>query len=89
MIIGESLHVFIQIYPFLYIYGHCGYVNVFVGNLPAMGDVYGCSLCRLMMKKETRLQHIISFTCNSFTSHSNKVTGTCLCSVQVYFLAVL
>ena len=31
-------------YIFSYIYDHCGYVNVFVGNLPAMGDEYGSSL---------------------------------------------
>ena len=33
------------------------YVNVFLGNLPATGDVYGSSLCRLMMKGVTSLQH--------------------------------
>ena len=44
------------------IYDHCGYVNVFVGNLSAMGDVYGSSLCRLMMKRVTSLQHIMFYS---------------------------
>ena len=69
-----SSPVAIQVsYILSYIYDHCGYVNVFVGNLPATGDVYGSSLCRLIMERETNLQHIISFTCDSFTPYSSSV----------------
>ena len=55
----------------LVLYDHCGYVNVFVGILPATGDVYGSSLCRLMTKRVASLQHIIIFTCDSFTPYSS------------------
>ena len=69
-----GFHAVIHAYIPSCIYDNCGYVNVFfVGNLPATGDVYGSSLCRLMMKGVKSLQHIISFTCDSFTPYSSSV----------------
>ena len=68
-----GVHAVIHAYILSCIYYHYGYVNVFVGNLPATGDVHGSSLCRLMMKSVTSLQHIISFTCDSFTPYSSSV----------------
>ena len=68
-----GFHAVLHAYILSCIYDHCGCVNVFVGNLPATRDVYGSPLCRLMMKSVTSLQHIISFTCNSFTPYSSSV----------------
>ena len=39
-----GVHAVIHAYILYCINDHCGYVNVFVGNLPATGDVYGSSL---------------------------------------------
>ena len=66
-------HAVLQAYILSCICDHCRCVIVFVGNLPATGDVYGSSLCRLMMKRVTSLQHIISFTCDSFAPYSSSV----------------
>ena len=56
------------------VYDHCGYVNVFVGNLPATGDVYGVIIVKTDNEKSSKpTTYYISFTCDSFTPYSSSV----------------